>query len=172
MRLRTRMSQQRHRSGRVRPSRNRILWMTESLCWILSSRSSCKLFLRGIQRRQGFANWPWCSILSIRSLAPAPQHKSTESAAFRAALVFGQEYGILAASAEDRPFVPVSSVVICSRDRSPNVTEAESVPEGMRQAFRKWDNSKGLGICRVLPLAAALEATGVTRGSDQKSGPL
>ncbi|KAF6238479.1 hypothetical protein HO173_003447 [Letharia columbiana] len=99
-------------------------------------------------------------ILSIRSLAPAPQHKSTESAAFRAALVFAQEYSILAASAEDRPFVPVSSVVICSRGGSPNVKEVEDIPEGMRRAFRKWDDGKGLGECRVLPLTAALEATG------------
>lgn len=100
------------------------------------------------------------TILSIRSLLPAPQHKSTESAAFRAALVFAQEYGILAASAEDRPFVPVSSVVICSRSGSPNVKEVESgVPEGMRRAFRKWDDGKGLGECRVLTLTAALGAT-------------
>lgn len=99
-------------------------------------------------------------ILSIRSLAPAPQHKSTESAGFRAALVFAQEYGILAASSEDRPFVPVSSVVICSRSGSPDVEEVEAVPEGMRRAFRKWDNGKGLNECRVLPLTAALEATG------------
>ena len=109
------------------------------------------------------------SILSIRSFAPAPQHKSTESAAFRAALVFAQEYGILAASAEDRPFVPVSTVVVCSRTRSPNGPEVGDIPDGMRRAFRKWEAGGGLGGCRVLPLAAALEATGVTRGSDQES---
>ncbi|CAD6570913.1 MAG: hypothetical protein ASARMPRED_004070 [Alectoria sarmentosa] len=99
-------------------------------------------------------------ILSIRSLAPAPQHKSTESAAFRTALVFAQEYSILAASAEDRPFVPVSSVVICSRNGSPKVKEVEGIPEGMRRAFRKWDDGKGLGECRVLPMTAATEVTG------------
>ena len=85
--------------------------------------------------------------------------------------MFAQEYGILAASAEDRPFIPVTSVVICSRTRSANVKEVEGIPEGMRQAFRKWDDGKGLGECRVLPLAAALEATGVTRGSSSEYHP-
>ena len=99
------------------------------------------------------------SIFTIRSLAPAPQHKSTKSAAFRAALVFAQEYGILAASAEDRPFVPVSSVVICSRSGSGSGNEVENIPEGMQRAFRKWDG-KNIAECRVLPLTAALEATG------------
>lgn len=95
---------------------------------------------------------------------PAPQHKSTESTAFRAALIFAQEYGILAASAEDRPFVPAGSVVIYSRSGSPSVKEAEGIPEGMRRAFRKWDDGGRLGECRVLPMTAALEATG--SGSD------
>ena len=45
----------------------------------------------------------------------------------------------------------------------------EVIPEGMRRAFRKWDDGKGLGECRILPLAAALEATGVMRGSEQES---
>ena len=85
--------------------------------------------------------------------------------------MFAQEYGILAASAEDRPFVPVSTVAICSRTRSQNQEDVEHIPEGMRQAFRNWDDGKGLGECRVLPLAAALEATGVTRGPEQGSRP-
>lgn len=83
--------------------------------------------------------------------------------------MFAQEYGILAASAEDRPFVPVSSVVICSRTRSANVEAVEAIPEGMRRAFRKWDDAKGLVECRILSLAAALKATGVMRGSEQES---
>ncbi|KAL2038607.1 hypothetical protein N7G274_008655 [Stereocaulon virgatum] len=98
-------------------------------------------------------------IFTIRSLTPAPQHKSTRSAAFRAALVFAQEYGILAASAEDRPFVPTSSVVICSKAGPENGKDVDNLPEGMIRAFRKWD-SNIIRECKVLPLTAALEATG------------
>ena len=47
--------------------------------------------------------------------------------------------------------------------------EVEAIPEGMRRAFRKWDDGKGLVECRISPLAAALEATGVMRGSEQES---
>lgn len=45
---------------------------------------------------------------------------------FCAALVFAQEYGILTAGMEDRPFVPVSTVVL------------EGVPRDMKGVFRKW----------------------------------
>lgn len=99
------------------------------------------------------------SIFPIRSFSPAPQHKSSKWTAFRAALVFAQEYGILAASAEDRPFVPIASVVICIRNSSGMGKEVDDVPEGMQRAFRKWDDSI-IGGCKVLPLTAALEATG------------
>ena len=99
------------------------------------------------------------SIFTIRSFCPAPQHKSSKLATFRTALVFAQEYGILAASAEDRPFVPVASVVICIRNNSGIGKDADEIPEGMRRAFRKWDDSV-IGKCKVLPLTAALEATG------------
>ncbi|KAK3942370.1 hypothetical protein QBC46DRAFT_352351 [Diplogelasinospora grovesii] len=47
-------------------------------------------------------------------------------AAFRNALDFAQEYGILAAGMEDRPFVPVSTVVL------------EGVPKDLKAVFRKW----------------------------------
>jgi len=75
-------------------------------------------------------------------------------------LLFAQEYGILTASAEDRPFVPLGSVVVCSRNASG--AEVETVPEGMMRAFRKWDGS-GTKECKVMPLTAALEAMGETR---------
>lgn len=65
--------------------------------------------------------------------------------------------------------MPVSSVVICSKTRSAKMEEVEAIPEGMKRAFRKWDDGKGLVQCRVLPLATALEATGVMRGSEQES---
>lgn len=99
------------------------------------------------------------SILTLRTLTPPPQHKLPDSSAFRAALLFAQEYGILAASAEDRPFVPVSSVVICSRNGCGDSKGIESVPEGVKRAFRKWDDAS-VGQCRILSLNAALEATG------------
>ncbi|PBP15472.1 gelsolin [Diplocarpon rosae] len=80
--------------------------------------------------------------------------------AFQNSLMFAQEYGILAAGMEDRPFVPVSTVVL------------EGVPKDMKSVFRKW--VEGLSITlhkpaagglqrgrslRVVPLTAALEAT-------------
>lgn len=74
-------------------------------------------------------------------------------------MVFAQEYGILAASAEDRPFVPAASVIICIRNSSVIGKEADVIPEGMRRAFRKWDDSI-IGGCKVLPLTVALKAIG------------
>ena len=68
---------------------------------------------------------------------------------FRAALIFAQEYGILIASAEDRPFVP-NSVVVLGRD----------APVGMKRAFRKWEERRG--PCIVVGLEEALR---VTQGS-------
>lgn len=55
--------------------------------------------------------------------------------------------------------MPVGSVVICSRNGSGSGNEVENVPEGMQRVFRKWDGKK-IAECRVLPLTAALEATG------------
>jgi len=77
-------------------------------------------------------------------------------AAFCTALLFAQEYGILAAGMEDRPFVPVSTVVL------------EGVPRDMKFVFRKWREERAPGpvkglargrSLRVVPLTAALEAT-------------
>ena len=94
-------------------------------------------------------------ILIVRTLAPAPHQKSADSLAFRSALLFAQEYGILAASAEDRPFVPTSSVVICAKNASENIAQT-SMPEGLTRSFRKWDE----GVIREhrdVPLTVALE---------------
>ncbi|KAG0646966.1 p92 [Hyphodiscus hymeniophilus] len=77
--------------------------------------------------------------------------------AFHNALVFAQEYGILAAGMEDRPMVPFSSVVL------------EGTPRDMKSVFRKWREGlaptvtssslqRGRSL-RVVPLTAALEAT-------------
>ncbi|KAI9735390.1 MAG: hypothetical protein M1818_006585 [Claussenomyces sp. TS43310] len=80
-------------------------------------------------------------------------------ASFCTALLFAQEYGILASSMEDRPFVPVSTVVL------------EGVPRDLKFVFRKWRDALAPTVVRsssalqrgrslrVLPLTAALEAT-------------
>ncbi|KAH8658699.1 hypothetical protein BGZ60DRAFT_531384 [Tricladium varicosporioides] len=84
----------------------------------------------------------------------------SQYAAFHNALTFAQEYGILAASMEDRPFIPVSTVVI------------EGIPRDMKSVFRKWKDSlaptktakpstdlRRVRSLRVVPLNAAIEAT-------------
>jgi hypothetical protein len=43
--------------------------------------------------------------------------------------MFAQEYSILAVSEEDRPFVPVTTIVL------------EGVPRDMKSVFRFWDDS-------------------------------
>jgi hypothetical protein len=82
-----------------------------------------------------------------------------EYASFQHALLFAQEYGILAAGMEDRPFIPITTVVL------------EGVPKDMRSVFRKWvpelsptthnppasSLQRGRSL-RVLPLNAALDA--------------
>ncbi|KAI3337259.1 hypothetical protein HD806DRAFT_518164 [Xylariaceae sp. AK1471] len=52
----------------------------------------------------------------------------SQYASFHNALDFAQEYAILAASIEDRPFVPVSTVVL------------EGIPRDMKSVFRKWQD--------------------------------
>ncbi|KAK8157707.1 hypothetical protein IWX90DRAFT_376994 [Phyllosticta citrichinensis] len=79
--------------------------------------------------------------------------------AFSTALMFAHEYGILAASLDDRPFVPVSTVVL------------EGVPRDMKAVFRSWEDSqqptaalmagkprRGRSL-RIVGLQAALAAT-------------
>lgn len=82
-------------------------------------------------------------------------------ASFRNALNFAQEYAILASSMEDRPFVPICTVVL------------EGIPRDLKSVFRKWRDSAsptitnppggGTGIrrgrsLRVVPLTQALQA--------------
>ncbi|CZR54294.1 uncharacterized protein PAC_04177 [Phialocephala subalpina] len=86
----------------------------------------------------------------------------SQYASFQNALMFAQEFGILAAGMEDRPYVPVTTVVL------------EGVPKDMKSVFRKWvpgraptlhkpmsptGGIKRMKSLRVLPLTAALEAT-------------
>ncbi|KAI6780122.1 Villidin-like protein [Emericellopsis cladophorae] len=79
-------------------------------------------------------------------------------ASFRNALEFAQEYAILAASMEDRPFVPTSTVVL------------EGVPRDLKRVFRKWEDKRSPTVMketgglrrgrslRVVPLTQALQA--------------
>ena len=97
------------------------------------------------------------SIHTIQSFSPPPHRRSSHATPFRAALLFAQEYAILAASAEDRPFVPPAKVVFLSTG-----DEGGVVPEGLRWAFRKWDGGRVRG-CKVLPLPEVLEAVGASR---------
>jgi hypothetical protein len=64
------------------------------------------------------------------------------------ALIFAQEYGLLSASLEDRPFIPTGKIVL------------GGVPEGMRRAFRSWDDRKTPTARedKMLDLHEALEA--------------
>ncbi|KAI9779511.1 MAG: hypothetical protein M1839_007319 [Geoglossum umbratile] len=75
-------------------------------------------------------------------------------AELQTALMFAQEYGILAASMEDRPFIPVSTVVL------------QGAPRDFRAVFRKWEETKIITSwepkrkpsLKVVPLSEAIEA--------------
>ncbi|KAI1769041.1 hypothetical protein GGR53DRAFT_475481 [Hypoxylon sp. FL1150] len=73
-------------------------------------------------------------------------------ASFHNALDFAQEYGILAAGMEDRPFVPFSTVVL------------EGIPRDMKSVFRKWRDVESPTITNV--------NTGLKRGRSLRVVPL
>jgi hypothetical protein len=64
----------------------------------------------------------------------------------RTALLFAQEYAILAASMDDRPRIPVGGVVL------------RGTPAGVKSAFRKWEGPVEMKEPVVVPLNEALEA--------------
>ncbi|KAK1756262.1 hypothetical protein QBC47DRAFT_379585 [Echria macrotheca] len=64
-------------------------------------------------------------------------------AAFHNALDFAQEYAILAAGMEDRPFVPISTVVL------------EGIPRDMKSVFRKWKETASPTIMSGPAVAAS-----------------
>lgn len=74
-------------------------------------------------------------------------------AAFRNALDFAQEYAILAAGMEDRPFVPISTVVL------------EGIPRDLKSVFRKWRDAASPTVMHVSP-------PGVSGGSGTGSQPV
>lgn len=69
----------------------------------------------------------------------------SQYASFHNGLDFAQEYAILAAGMEDRPFVPVSTVVL------------EGIPRDLRSCFRKW-------LDRQSPTRMAPSASGSNGG--------
>ncbi|KHN99620.1 ADP-ribosylation factor [Metarhizium album ARSEF 1941] len=87
-------------------------------------------------------------------------HANNQYASFRNALDFAQEYAILASGMEDRPFVPVSTVVL------------EGIPRDLKRVFRKWDEGRSPTVMnasaglkrgrslRVVTLTQALLALG------------
>lgn len=83
---------------------------------------------------------------------------NAQYASFRNALDFAQEYAILASGMEDRPFVPVSTVVL------------EGIPRDLKRVFRKWDDGRSPTVTnasvglkrgrslRIVTLTQALQA--------------
>ncbi|KAF9884672.1 hypothetical protein FE257_001365 [Aspergillus nanangensis] len=74
------------------------------------------------------------------------EQASHRPAEFASAVVFAHEYGILAASLQDRPFIPKSLVSL------------GGVPDCCRSAFRKWGPRTSRLPPQVFPLAAAIDA--------------
>ncbi|KAL7792501.1 hypothetical protein V8C37DRAFT_380529 [Trichoderma ceciliae] len=79
----------------------------------------------------------------------------SQYASFRNALDFAQEYAVLAASMEDRPFIPISTVVL------------EGVPRDLKRVFRKWTDDR----CPTLLQISSTEA-GLRRGRSLRVVPL
>ena len=79
----------------------------------------------------------------------------SQYASFRTALDFAQEYAVLAASMEDRPFIPISTVVL------------EGVPRDTKRVFRKWTDER----CPTLLQTPSTEP-GLRRGRSLRVVPL
>ncbi|KAK4155186.1 hypothetical protein C8A00DRAFT_13761 [Chaetomidium leptoderma] len=79
-------------------------------------------------------------------------------AAFRNALDFAQEYAILAAGMEDRPFVPISTVVL------------EGIPRDLKSVFRKWRDGNSPTVMHVSPQGMSGGSGGGGSGSGPSSG--
>jgi hypothetical protein len=86
---------------------------------MLSSRCICKF--HGLSNMVKNMMLIGCSIVGALARSQAP--------AFSTALMFAQEYGILAVSEEDRPFMPVTTIIL------------EGVPRDMKAVFRHWNDA-------------------------------
>jgi hypothetical protein len=81
--------------------------------------------------------------------------------AFRTALEFAQEYAILASGMEDRPFIPISTVVL------------EGIPRDLKSVFRKWKDVDSPTIMPGLRQSVAGGAPGgLQRGRSLRVVPL
>lgn len=81
-----------------------------------------------------------------------------QASSFATALLFAQDYSILAAGQQDRPFIPVGTVVM------------QGAPRDLKACFRGWDEERGLFAgsantqtstgksLRIVPLSAAVVA--------------
>jgi hypothetical protein len=98
------------------------------MCLMLSLRCICK-FLPLLSSP--------LDISLIRNSIIGPLAQS-QSHAFATALLFAQDYGIIAAGMEDRPFVPISTVVL------------EGVPRDLKPCFRKWTDDLASGGTEAL----------------------
>lgn len=83
-------------------------------------------------------------------------HAQSQYTSFRNALDFAQEYAILASSMEDRPFVPISTVVL------------EGIPRDLKSVFRKWHDSRSPTAMQVHDPASP----GLQRGRSLRVVPL
>lgn len=97
------------------------------MCLMPSLRCTCKLP----------PSLPDKTILTFDYSIIGPLAQS-QSHAFATALLFAQDYGIIAAGMEDRPFVPISTVVL------------EGVPRDMKPCFRKWTDELANGGTEAL----------------------
>ena len=87
----------------------------------------------------------------------------SQYASFHNALDFAQEYAILAAGMEDRPFVPISTVVL------------EGIPRDLKSVFRKWRDAESPTLMVNSPVAspASASASGqIKRGRSLRVMPL
>ncbi|KAG6003269.1 hypothetical protein E4U21_002227 [Claviceps maximensis] len=78
---------------------------------------------------------------------------NSQYSSFRNALDFAQEYAILASGMEDRPFVPISTVVL------------EGIPRDLKRVFRKWDDTKSPTVTNTAGAGSRPESgSGLKRG--------
>ena len=79
----------------------------------------------------------------------------SQYASFHNALDFAQEYAILAAGMEDRPFVPISTVVL------------EGIPRDLKSVFRKWRDAESPTLMVNSPVASPASASASASASGQ-----
>ena len=84
----------------------------------------------------------------------------SQYASFHNALDFAQEYAILAAGMEDRPFVPISTVVL------------EGIPRDLKSVFRKWRDAESPTLMVNSPVASPASASASASGQIKRGRSL